>query len=88
MKAKFPVKIKDVYKIEKKNSIDISVFGYKDKEKYPLYTPKNTFKKHFDLFLLKKDKKCYVLIKDSNAYKYDYTLQVGRKHFFVIDYKL
>ena len=58
LKAKFSVKIKDVHKkIKRKNSIDISIFGYKDKEKYPLYTPKNTSKKHFDLFLLKKRQK-------------------------------
>ena len=34
---KFPVKIRDIDKIEKKNSISISVFGYKNKEKYPIY---------------------------------------------------
>ena len=27
-----PVKVKDIYKIEGKNSIDISVFGYEDKK--------------------------------------------------------
>ena len=30
---KFPVKITDIHKIEKKNSIGISVFGYENKEK-------------------------------------------------------
>ena len=30
---KFSVKIRDIHKIEKKNSIGISVFGYKNKEK-------------------------------------------------------
>ena len=28
---KFPVKIKDIHKIEKNNYIDISVFGYENK---------------------------------------------------------
>ena len=38
---KFPVKIRDTHKIEKqKNSIGISVFGYKNKEKYPIYVSK------------------------------------------------
>ena len=32
----FPVKFKDIHKIEKKNSIWISVFGYKIKEKHPI----------------------------------------------------
>ena len=33
---KFPVKISDIHKIEKKNSININVFGYENKEKHPL----------------------------------------------------
>ena len=54
----FPVKIRDIQKIEKKNSIEISVFGYENKENYPLYVSKNIFKKHFDLLLIEgKDKK-------------------------------
>ena len=34
---KFPVKIKDIHKIGKKNSTGISVFGYENKVKYPIY---------------------------------------------------
>ena len=45
--TKFPVKIRDIHKIEKKNCI--SVFGYEIKEKYPIYVSKNTFKRHVDL---------------------------------------
>ena len=37
---KFSARIRDIYKIEKRNSIDISVFGYEDKEKRPIYVPK------------------------------------------------
>ena len=33
---KFPVKIKDIHKPEKKNSIDIRVLGYENKEKYSI----------------------------------------------------
>ena len=33
----FLVKIREIYKIEKKNTIDIRVFGYENKEKYPSY---------------------------------------------------
>ena len=36
---KFLVKIRDIHKIEKKNSISNSVFGYENKEKYPMYVP-------------------------------------------------
>ena len=34
---KFPVKVKDIHKIEKNNSIDISFSGYENKEKHPVY---------------------------------------------------
>ena len=37
LKAKFPVKVRDIHKIEKKNSISISVVGYEKKKKYPIY---------------------------------------------------
>ena len=38
---KFPVKIRCIYKIEKKkSSIGISDFGYKNKNKYPIYVSK------------------------------------------------
>ena len=39
----FPVKIRHIDKIEKKNSGGISVFGFKYKEKYPFYVPKQIF---------------------------------------------
>ena len=45
---KFPVKIRDSQKIEKKNSIGTSVFCYENKEKYPIYVSKNTFKRYVD----------------------------------------
>ena len=37
---KFPVKIRAIHKIEEKYSIGISVFGYENKEKYPIYVSK------------------------------------------------
>ena len=37
---KFPVKTRRIHKIGKKNSISISVCGYENKEKYPIYVPK------------------------------------------------
>ena len=33
---KFPVKIKDIHKIEKNNFIGINVFGYEIKKTYPI----------------------------------------------------
>ena len=52
--TKFPVKIKNIYKIEKTSYISISIFGYENKEKYPIYASRNTFKKHIDLLLQEK----------------------------------
>ena len=43
---KFAVKIKDIQQIEKKNSLSISVFGYENKNKYPIYVSKNVMKKN------------------------------------------
>ena len=36
MDIKFPVKIRDIYKIQKKNYIGISLFGVENKEQYQL----------------------------------------------------
>ena len=49
------------------NSIEISGFGYENKEKYLLHVSKNTFKKHVDL-LDGEDKKHYVFIKGFNIF--------------------
>ena len=77
--TKFPVKIRDIHKIEKKNCI--SVFGYEIKEKYPIYVSKNTFKRHVDLLQIREGKMRNVLIKDFSVFMYHRTLHCGRKHF-------
>ena len=63
----------------------ISVFGYENKEKYPIYVSKrkNTAKKKLvDLLLIgEQGKRCYVFIKECNKFMYDHTLHCGRKHF-------
>ena len=49
----FSVKIRDIYKIEKNNSISISVSGYGNKEKYTIYVLKKLFEeKHVNLLLI------------------------------------
>ena len=80
---KFLVKIRDIRKIEKMNSIGISVFGYENKEKHPLYVSKKCCEeKHVDLLLIgEKGNRHYVLIKNFNTFIYDNTLHRGRKHF-------
>ena len=47
---KFPVKIRYIYKIEKKNSVDVIVFGYENKEKHPIYVSKNVMKKRLLIY--------------------------------------
>ena len=80
---KFPAKIRDIHKIEKKNSIGISVFSYENREKYPINVSKKCCEeKHIDLLLTGEEgKRHYVLIKDFNTFMYDHTLHHRRKHF-------
>ena len=67
---------------KKKNSISISVFGYENKEKYPVYVSKQCCQeKHVDLLLIGEGEKKHVLIKDFNRFKFDHSLHRGRKHF-------
>ena len=47
------VKIRGFHKIEKKNFIAISVFGYENRKEYPIYVSKQcSEEKHVDLSLL------------------------------------
>ena len=87
---KFPVKIRDIHKIEKKKSISVSIFGYKNKEKHPIHVSKKCWEeKHVDLLLIGEEgKRHYVLIKDFNTPMYDHTLHHGKSIFVVIVYKL
>ena len=71
---KFPVKIRDIHIIEIKNSIAISVFGYKSKENNPIYLSKKCFEeKHVDLLFEGKEGNIhYVVTKDFNTFMYDH----------------
>ena len=49
----FPVKIRDINKIENKSSISINAFGYENKEKYPICVSKECCaEKHVDLLFI------------------------------------
>ena len=49
----FPVKSRDIHKLEKKNSIGVSVFRYENKEKYSIYVSnKCCEEKHVDLLFI------------------------------------
>ena len=63
---KLPIKIKDIHKIEKKNSIDISDLGYENKEKHSIYvSEKCCEEKHVALLFI---------YKKHIAFGYDYKL--------------
>ena len=85
LKTNFPIKIRDIHKIEKKNSIGISVFGYENKEKYTIYVSKQCYdEKHVDLLLTwEGEKKHYTLIKDFHGFMYDDSIYCGRKHLLL-----
>ena len=73
---KFPVRIRDILKIEKKNSISISVFAYEKKEKHLIYVSKKCYeKKHVDLSLIGEEGKIMELY-------YNYTSNHGKKYFY------
>ena len=43
--VKFPVKIRDIDKVEKKHSIGISLFHYENEEKYRMYVSKGILRR-------------------------------------------
>ncbi|CAB4018912.1 Gastrula zinc finger [Paramuricea clavata] len=80
----FPVKISDIDKIERKNSISISVFGYKGKKQfYPIRNSKAKYEDHMELLLLGggEGNNHYVLIKDVNRMLFSVSKHTHKKHF-------
>ena len=52
----FPVRLKDYSKIEEQNNININVFGYENKQFYPIYVSKQKNQDIINLLLITKDK--------------------------------
>ena len=78
----FPVTVKQYNKIEKQNEININVFGYENKQPYPIYISKEKYEKHLELLLITEDdNKHYVLIKDFNRFMFNQTKHEHKKHF-------
>ena len=78
----FPVATKQYNKIEKQNNININVFGYEDKQPYPIYVSKEKYTDCLNLLLItENENKHYVLIKDFNKFMYNQTKHKERKHF-------
>ena len=80
--VEFPVSVKHYNKIEKQNSININVFGYENKQPYPIYVSKEKYENNMELLLItENENKHYVLIKDFNKFMYNQTKHKERKHF-------
>ena len=78
----FPVNVKQYNKIERQNNININVFGYEDKQPFPIYVSKEKFEDQINLLLItENENKHYVLIKDFNRFIYNQTKCEHRKHF-------
>ena len=78
----FPVTVKQINKIEKQNNICINLFGYEEKQKFPIYISQEKFQDHLELLLINKDKKNhYVLVKNFNKFMFDQTKHNCKKHF-------
>ena len=80
----FPVTTctKQYSKIEKQNEININVFGYEDKQSYPIYVSKEKYDNQMNLLLItENENKHYVLIKDFNSFMFNKTKHKERKHF-------
>ena len=48
----FLVSLKQIIKIEKQNNINVNIFGYDDKQVFPLYISKENFDDHMELLLI------------------------------------
>ena len=78
----FPVTTKQYNKIEKQNEININVFGYENKQPYPIFVSKETYDRQMNLSLITEDEnKHYVLIEDFNSFMYNQTKHKEKKHF-------
>ena len=78
----FPVTTKQYNKIEKQNAININVFGYENKQPYPIFVSKEKYGRNMNLLLITEDEnKHCVLIKDFNSFMYNKTKHNERKHF-------
>ena len=75
----FPVTIKQINKIEKQNNINISVFGYENKQPFSVHISKEKFEDHMELLMITEidrdgeSNNHYVLIKDFNKFMFNQT---------------
>ena len=80
----FPLTIKQIPLIEKRNEININVFGYEEKSVYPIYVSKAEHLDHMELLYIEEGKKQhFVYIKDFSRLMFNFTKHKGKKHFCI-----
>ena len=82
----FPFTIRQIPIIEKRNKININVFGYEEKSVYPIYISKEKHPDHMELLYIEgqyegEEKQHYVYIKDFSRLMFNVTKHKERKHF-------
>ena len=79
--TEFPVSIKQYNKIETQNSININVFGYENKQPYPICISKEQFDDVLNLLLISENENThYCLITDFNRFMFHQTNHKNKKH--------
>ena len=77
----FPLTIKQIPLIEKRNNININVFGYAEKSVYPIYISQAENPDHMELLYIEEEKQHYVYIKYFSRLMFNFTKHKGKKHF-------
>ena len=78
----FSFSAKDNAKIEGENKININVFGYENKQFYPIHVSKGSNDDELNLLLITEgEKKHYVLIKDFDELLFNKTKHKNKKNF-------
>ena len=77
------MKVTDIHKIERKNSVGISVFGYENKKKYPIYVSKTCCEdKYVDSLLIGEGKKSTMFLSKTSTHLYTITQYIVEENIF------
>ena len=80
--VQFPISLKDYPVIERQNNIKINVFSLENKQPFPIYISKETYKEELNVLLLTENETHhYVYIKDFNRFMFNQTKHSNKKHF-------
>lgn len=80
--VEFPVNVKDYGKVEAKNSFNVNVFGYEDRQFFPIYVSKQKNTGELNLLLITdEEKQHYVLIKDLDRMMFNISKSHHRERF-------